>query len=318
MTDGTLPKPFVFVLMPFTNVFNDIYELGIKGACQEAGAYCERVDEQVFTESILERIYNQIAKCDLVISDMSGRNPNVFYETGYAHALGKQVILLTQDVNDIPFDMKHYPHIIYKKNDISHLKTELIKRVTWLIEHPKQPMGEIDFTLLYYLGGERLIENEEYIIKSLKFQTIDITIFDVNISAHNPTNKTLDLSSIQIGLIGPWITGHRIDVVRDFVAMEKSAKFFSGATLLSSKDNITDLPGDESMYLYNLPPKILPESWINLYCRVAMMKANQTEGESVHCNLRTFSNFGARNLNFKILSDKPTILDAQESKKHEK
>lgn len=95
MTDSTSPKPFVFVLMPFDKKFDEIYKLGIKSACIEAGAYCERVDEQIYTENMLDRIYNQIAKADIVISEMTGRNPNVFYETGYAHALGKQVILLT-------------------------------------------------------------------------------------------------------------------------------------------------------------------------------------------------------------------------------
>jgi hypothetical protein len=81
------PKPFVFVLMPFDEAFRDIYELGIKEACRDAGAYSERVDEQRYEGTILERIYNQVAKADLIVSDMSGRNPNVFYETGYAHAL---------------------------------------------------------------------------------------------------------------------------------------------------------------------------------------------------------------------------------------
>ena len=49
----TGPKPFVFVLMPFREDFNDIYALGIKAACDAAGAYCERVDEQIFMGSIL-------------------------------------------------------------------------------------------------------------------------------------------------------------------------------------------------------------------------------------------------------------------------
>ncbi len=100
--------------MPFEKEFDDVYQLGIKEACKEAGAYCERVDEQLFHESILDRIYNQISKADVVIADMTGRNPNVFYEAGYAHALGKKVILVTQNSEDIPFDLKHYPHIIYQ------------------------------------------------------------------------------------------------------------------------------------------------------------------------------------------------------------
>ena len=56
--EGTKPKPFVFVLMPFSEEFHDLYELGIKAACNDAGAYCERVDEQIFVENVLERLYN--------------------------------------------------------------------------------------------------------------------------------------------------------------------------------------------------------------------------------------------------------------------
>jgi len=44
----TRPKPFVFVLMPFDNAFTDVYQLGIKAACENAGAYAERLDEQIF------------------------------------------------------------------------------------------------------------------------------------------------------------------------------------------------------------------------------------------------------------------------------
>ena len=58
--DSTAPKPFVFVLMPFSEDFDDIYKLGIKAACEKAGVYAERVDEQLFQDTILNRIYNQI------------------------------------------------------------------------------------------------------------------------------------------------------------------------------------------------------------------------------------------------------------------
>jgi hypothetical protein len=54
----------------------------------------------MYEGTILQRIYNQIAKADIIVSDMTGKNPNVFYETGYAHALNKQVILLTQNKED--------------------------------------------------------------------------------------------------------------------------------------------------------------------------------------------------------------------------
>ena len=59
--DTTRPKDFVFVLMPFSDDFDDVYKLGIKEACREAGVYCERVDEQIYSENMLDRIYNQIS-----------------------------------------------------------------------------------------------------------------------------------------------------------------------------------------------------------------------------------------------------------------
>lgn len=97
-TIQTQPRQFCFILMPFGPEFSDIYEYGIKGACDDANTYCERVDEQIFEGSVLERIYNQISRADIIIADMSGRNANVFYEVGYAHALGRPAILLTHEV----------------------------------------------------------------------------------------------------------------------------------------------------------------------------------------------------------------------------
>ncbi|HEY0051016.1 MAG TPA: nucleoside 2-deoxyribosyltransferase, partial [Pyrinomonadaceae bacterium] len=132
-TKITTPKTFCFVLMPFSEEFDDVYRIGIKEACDKAGAYCERVDEQIFSERILDRVYNQIAKADIVIADMTGRNPNVFYEVGYAHALGKLTILLTRNADDIPFDLKHFTHIVYGTK-ISILRDELGKRVKFFIE----------------------------------------------------------------------------------------------------------------------------------------------------------------------------------------
>ncbi|MDW5551485.1 nucleoside 2-deoxyribosyltransferase [Methanosarcina sp.] len=139
-TLSTAPKPFVFVLMPFNEDFDDIYKLGIKETAKEVGSYAERVDEQIFTEGILERIFNQISKADVIVADMTGRNPNVFYEVGYAHALGKIVLLLTQKADDIPFDLKHKQHIIYGNggSKIQSLRSELAPRLNWAINESKR------------------------------------------------------------------------------------------------------------------------------------------------------------------------------------
>lgn len=126
------PKPFAFVLMPFDDGFDDIYRLGIQETAREKGIIAERVDEQIYTESILERIYRQIDSADFIIADMTGRNPNVFYEVGYAHAKEKICTLITQHADDIPFDLKHHRHLVYD-GSITRLKTMLEADIDWVV-----------------------------------------------------------------------------------------------------------------------------------------------------------------------------------------
>jgi nucleoside 2-deoxyribosyltransferase len=104
--------------------------LGIKEPATTLGILAERVDEQMFHEGILERIYRQIELADLVVADMTGQNPNVFYEVGYAHAKGKLCVLLTQSTEDIPFDLKHHRHIVYGSS-IGVLRTLITEEMAW-------------------------------------------------------------------------------------------------------------------------------------------------------------------------------------------
>jgi nucleoside 2-deoxyribosyltransferase len=126
-------KPFAFVLMPFDKEFDDIYKFGIKKTAEELGILAERVDEQHFSETILERVYRQIENSNFIIADMTGKNPNVFYEVGYAHAKGKRCALITQSASDIPFDLKHHTHVIYD-GTINDLSTKLRDKLAWLVD----------------------------------------------------------------------------------------------------------------------------------------------------------------------------------------
>ena len=89
----TKPKKVIFTVMPFSKEYNDIYELAIKQGCIDSDTFCDRLDEQIFIENMPSRIHTQIYKADYIIADMSERNPNVYYEVGYAHALGKNVVM---------------------------------------------------------------------------------------------------------------------------------------------------------------------------------------------------------------------------------
>jgi len=171
-------------------MFNDIYQYGIKNTCNERGFFCERVDEQVFEGTILSRIYTQIRKADLIISDLSNKNPNVYYETGYAHALSKPVILLTKNAEDIPFDLKHYPHIVYN-GKIKDLSSMLERKLDWYIEDFSKINTKNNKLSLYNDGV--LIENNAklklywtyYEITHQDFEPclfLDIDIYNENLS----------------------------------------------------------------------------------------------------------------------------------------
>jgi hypothetical protein len=108
-------KPYVFVVMPFDEKFEDIYHFGIRQAIQNAGMVCKRADEILHTGNIIERIEAQISLADIIVADTTDLNPNVFYEIGIAHTLGKPVVLLVQDAEQIPFDLRNQNHIVYKR-----------------------------------------------------------------------------------------------------------------------------------------------------------------------------------------------------------
>ncbi|PLP96791.1 hypothetical protein CYJ10_30920 [Cupriavidus pauculus] len=124
---------FAFVVMPFDKKFKDLYLYGIKDTAAKLGVRAERLDEQIYQEGMLERIYRQIDLADIVIADMSDKNPNVFYEVGYAHAKGKLCILLTSDAADIPFDLKHRRHIVHGAS-ASTLAASLEAELKWAQE----------------------------------------------------------------------------------------------------------------------------------------------------------------------------------------
>jgi hypothetical protein len=156
------PNHFAFVLMPFDKAFDDVYKLGIKGGLAKfPDVVAERVDEQIYREGILERIYRQIEVADIIIADMSGQNPNVFYEVGYAHAKGKLCILLTSNVGDIPFDLKHQRHIVYGKSIVT-LCQELEREITWARgELEKHRRGDVKVTV-QTLDGFGGLERSKY------------------------------------------------------------------------------------------------------------------------------------------------------------
>ncbi|MEO8211378.1 MAG: hypothetical protein ABI840_12535, partial [bacterium] len=103
-----------FVIMPFLPELNFFYLYIRNHLKKNYDIECERGDHRILTIPLLEKIRKLIIETDVIIADVTGRNPNVFYELGLADAYGKKIILITQDeIKEAPTDIRHMEFIKY-------------------------------------------------------------------------------------------------------------------------------------------------------------------------------------------------------------
>jgi hypothetical protein len=122
--------PRLFVIMPFAEPFDTLYREVIKPVAKELAFGINRVDEIQAPGIILDDIQRQIAESHAVVAEVSSRNPNVFYELGFAHALGKPAVILVRrdDAASMPFDIRGYRAIFYDDSIGGKRKVENLLR----------------------------------------------------------------------------------------------------------------------------------------------------------------------------------------------
>lgn len=240
-------KYFAFVLMPFAEEYDDVYRIGIQEPAISLGINAERVDDQIYKEGILDRIYRQIEIADLIIADMSGQNANVFYEVGYAHAKEKLCILLTKNEKDIPFDLKHQRHIVYG-NSLQVLRDSLKKDLLWAIsELDNIRKSKIRVSIKNIFGD--LERNRTFAKAKIKFQ----------IDLHNDSN----VPSAEIEAIY-FYTGQRWTL-------------YQGVNACSNTES--DLPDFKNRHFLSTPVKrLLGSGWAQLQFRAERIVASAWKG----------------------------------------
>jgi hypothetical protein len=129
-----IEETLMSVMMPFDASFASVY-----CAIREASDACElrtrRADEIWEAPGIIQDVVSLIDRGRIVVCDLTGRNPNVFYEAGIAHTLGRDVIIITQSEQDVPFDLRHLRYIKYlnNKEGLDALKSALEARVRTIL-----------------------------------------------------------------------------------------------------------------------------------------------------------------------------------------
>ncbi len=112
--DISVKNPKAFVVMQFTDEYNDLYKEVIRPVTENCGYDCERADEAHTTNPILQDIIQSIKESSVIIADITPNNPNVFYEVGYAHAINKPTILLSDRKQErLPFDISGFRALFY-------------------------------------------------------------------------------------------------------------------------------------------------------------------------------------------------------------
>lgn len=131
-------KNDVFMIMPFRDEFESIYRHYIVRIVKSLNLSIKRGDDffSAQNNSIIDEIWSAIYASKIVIADCTGRNPNVFYEIGIAHVLGIPTILITQNIDDVPFDVLSRRLIKYQNNaaGLLELETQLIKSIKSLVD----------------------------------------------------------------------------------------------------------------------------------------------------------------------------------------
>lgn len=147
-----------FVLMPFDEGMNAVYEHGIKPLVESLGIHCRRADEIYSAQGILGDIWESIQSAEFVIADLTNKNPNVMYELGLCHALWKRVILISQSKDDVPFDLRAWRVIWYDFTfaGSARLKDELQRAIEALHEDPV-----VESQLVPLPAGQRAVVREK-------------------------------------------------------------------------------------------------------------------------------------------------------------
>jgi len=128
-----------FVMMPFGAPFDDYYKEIYQSAISEVGLKSVRADNLFRPSPIIRDIWEYINYSKILIADVTGLNPNVMYELGLAHAITKPVIIISDSIQNVPFDLRHLRILIYdtkKPTWAETLKNNIIKSIEEILQSP--------------------------------------------------------------------------------------------------------------------------------------------------------------------------------------
>jgi hypothetical protein len=135
-----------FVIMPFGQPFDRYYVNIFAPAIAAAGLKALRADSIFSPSTIMADVWRFTRQAIVVLADVTGKNPNVFYELGLAHAAGKPVVIVTNSPDDVPFDLKGLRVIEYDKQNETWgtiLKESIVAAIRATLDDPERAVPAI-------------------------------------------------------------------------------------------------------------------------------------------------------------------------------
>lgn len=153
--------------MPLKEPFNGYYKQILVPAIEDAGFEPFRADEIYGTRPIIEDIFKEIQGAAALVADVTGKNPNVNYELGIAHTFGRSVVIISQSIDDIPFDYRHIRAIIYDPTE-TDWAIKLRNKITQTLQKIEPKKVEAIFSP----AGEPVFLDKESAHKKFDFRNL--------------------------------------------------------------------------------------------------------------------------------------------------
>jgi hypothetical protein len=251
-------KDICFVIMPFGGWFDSYYLDIYCPAITKAGFNHRRADDLYRPSNIVQDIWELTKKAKIILADLTNKNPNVFYELGLAHALAKPVIIITETIDDIPFDLRSLRIIHYDKNQPNwgaKLQSKIEKAIKETIESPNETIptafletNRSDVNIPQISRHDKDLLEVKQEIESLKRQIIDKPAYTYINSPSSEGNYTLANSNNNVFMIS--------DVIKKTILDYRSAGFSKLETIKMLKNKF-DLSLKLAVDIYEtLIPKI--------------------------------------------------------------
>jgi hypothetical protein len=227
---GGLPEKFCFVLMPFRDPYDTYYERIYVPAIKAAGLEPRRINEVFRAGTIIKDIWEHTVSAQVLVAEVTGRNPNVFYELGLAHAIAKPVVLITQTLDDVPFDLKHLRHILYTTVDpdwAAKLQEDLTRAIVETLQDPVASLALPSVTS-YTLAGGREPSEESEVITLLKAVDSKIDYMRRESVPALRLTADADLSSFlerELRLLPPSARRQVFDLIVDGVHLDRALEY---------------------------------------------------------------------------------------------